>query len=96
MEYQYTIQVQLRDAKSYHINTYDNLDVALNHLDSYIKKDNQYKRTYYVFNDFFDNKFTPEVATSKYQLLYREVGDWNKFHNLQDFIKNSLDKEYLL
>ena len=37
MEYQYTIQVQLRDAKSNHINTYDNLDVALNHLDSYIK-----------------------------------------------------------
>ena len=96
MQYQYTIQVQRKNARSFHINTYDYLDVALIQLEDYIKQDKHYKRAYYVYNDFFVNKYPEETAVSRYKLLVRQVGNWCDFHNLNNYIENSIDNEILM
>ncbi len=96
MQYQYTIQVQRKNAKSFHINTYDYLDVALIQLNEYIKQDKHYRRTYYVCNDFYDNKYSEDEASSRYKLLVRQVGRWCDFHNLNNYINNNVDNEILL
>lgn len=96
MTYQYTIQVKRKNGKDYHINVYDYLDTALISLDNYIKQDKHYNRPYYVFNDFYKNVYSEDVATSFYKLLVRPVGDWCSFHNLGHFIEKDVDSDYLI
>lgn len=96
MRHQFTVQVQIRNAKSYHINSFDYLDVALNFLEEYIKKDKHYRRPYYVYNEFYNNVFPEEMAVSRYKVLVREVGEWYDFHNLSNFIEKDIDKEILM
>ena len=96
MQYQYTIQVQRKNAKSFHINTYDHLDVALIQLEDYIKQDKHYRRTYYVYNDFFVNIYPEDTASSRYKVLVRQVGSWCDFHNLDNFFGKPIDNEILM
>lgn len=51
--YQYTIQIQQKNAVPFCVNTYDYLDVTLNRLQELINKDKHYNRTFFVNNDFF-------------------------------------------
>lgn len=80
--YQYTILVQFKNGCPFHINTYDYFDVALIQLNSYIKTDKRYRRSYYVNNDFFKNDYDCN-AQNKYELLCRDVGEWKHFDNFE-------------
>ena len=81
--YQYTILKKKKNGCPFHINTYDYFDVALISLNNYIKDDKHYRRSFYVNNSFFDNVYD-NSAQNKYELLCREVGEWEHF---EDFNK---------
>lgn len=85
--YQYTIQIQQKNAVPFCVNTYDYLDVTLNRLQELINKDKHYNRTFFVNNDFFKNENSFSFAQNKYEILCREVGEWRHFNNIDFFIK---------
>ena len=60
--------------------TFDYFDVALISLNNYIKDDKHYRRSYFVNNSFYNNVYDCN-AQNKYELLCREVGEWEHFEN---------------
>ena len=55
-------------------------------LNNYIKVDKHYRRSYYVNNSFYNNIYDNN-AQNKYELLCREVGEWEHFENFNNLKK---------
>ena len=68
----------ISSGKTFILETFDNIDVAKISLYNIVSLEEERGRTYYVDNDFFNNKYATTIIGKYLKLLSREVTEWKK------------------
>lgn len=74
----------------YIISSYSSFQDAFFALNSMIGIEQERGRFYYVDNDFYNNKYPPNMYGKYFCILERNVTEWEKYESLS--AKNSKDK----
>ena len=76
---EYRIIKQIRDALPFSLWTFNSFDACYAQLQVLIQSTGDYfHKDYYVFNDFYENEFTPD-AKVRFKIEVRDVGNWETY-----------------
>ena len=70
--------------------TFQDAFIALNNM---IGLEEERNRFYYVDNDFFDNKYPPNMYGKYFSILERVVGEWKKYEHQNTSSKSKTKRE---
>jgi len=80
---EYTILHIYSTAKAFTLHTFSNIDAAKIKLYDMIGLEEERNRVYYVDNDFFTNKYPPNVKGKYFCIKERQVSEWEKYSEIK-------------
>lgn len=68
--------------KPYILSPYPSFRDAFNALSIIIENEKERGRIFYVDNDFFDNKYPPNMQGRYFCIMQRSISDWEKYQSV--------------
>lgn len=85
---EYTIFCIYNGGIPFELKRFNNIQEAKNKIYEMIQLEEERKRIYYVDNDFFENKYTLGLQSSKYFCIKeRAVSEWIKYEEKKEISK---------
>ena len=96
-EKEYSIYCIYNKGKPFILSVYKTFSDARNKLLEMIQLEEDRHRTYYVDNDFFENKYTLGSQEKYFSIIERTVSQWERYAEDKNNIKNKTnDKNKIL
>lgn len=77
-QYEYCLYVRNCSACPYIARTFTDIYDVYRFVEEIEKKHNRYNRVFYIDNDFYQNKYSPNVEGIYYKFLKRRINDWEE------------------
>ena len=78
---EFCIYVRNGRGKPYMLSSYPTFREASNALNNIIDYEQERGRIFYVDNDFYDNKYPPNLSGKYFCILQRSITEWKKYES---------------
>ena len=92
---EYRIIQQHKNGRPFSLWIFDSFDACYSQLLVLLENTGDYfHKDYYVFNDFFNNQFTPD-ASEKFKIEVRDVGAWKTYSAEEEVLKQNYNNKII-
>ena len=92
-EKEFCVYIRNGRGSPYNISPYHNFEDALVALNNMVSLEIERGRFFYVDNDFYDNKYPPNMYGKYFCIMERNVTQWEKYESVSAKRKNSKNNQ---